>query len=76
MTELRPYQHDIVRRFDEITAAHRRVIIVCPTGGGKTVIAAEIIHAATQRYQPVLVLAHRREIITQTPQNATDHLAV
>jgi superfamily II DNA or RNA helicase len=47
MTELRPYQHDIVRRFDEITATHRRVIIVCPTGGGKTVIAAEIIRAAT-----------------------------
>jgi DNA repair protein RadD len=74
MTELlRPYQHDIVRKFDEITAAHRRVIIVCPTGGGKTVIAAEIIRARTQRYEPVLVLAHRREIITQTQRKLSEH---
>ena len=39
---------------------------MAPTGSGKTIVAGEIIQHYTQRYRPVLVLAHRLEIITQT----------
>jgi DNA repair protein RadD len=39
---------------------------VAPTASGKTVVAAELIKRYTERYRPVVVLAHRKEIITQT----------
>jgi hypothetical protein len=38
--ELRPYQIDVIARFDaEVAAGRRRVLLVAPTGSGKTVIA-------------------------------------
>jgi DNA repair protein RadD len=47
MTELRPYQRDVI---DQVTAAiaqgNRRIIVVAPTGAGKTIVAAAIIKAA------------------------------
>jgi len=67
MTELRPYQTEIVGEFERTVAAgRRRIIMVAPTGSGKTVVAAEIISHFTQAFRPVLVLAHRKEIIEQT----------
>ena len=67
MTALRPYQHDVVAEFDRAVAAgQRRIILVSPTGSGKTVIAAAIINRAVEAHQRVLVIAHRREIIQQT----------
>ena len=67
MTALRPYQHDVVAEFDHAVAAgQRRIILVAPTGSGKTVIAATIINRAVEAHQRVLVIAHRREIIQQT----------
>ena len=64
---LRPYQTDVIVEIEKaIAAGERRILLVAPTGSGKTVIAAEIIGHFTQRYRPVLVLAHRLEIITQT----------
>ena len=63
--ELRPYQADIVTAFGhEIAKGRRRVILVAPTGAGKTVIASDIIQAEVALCRRVLVLAHRREIIT------------
>jgi superfamily II DNA or RNA helicase len=70
---LRPYQTDFVAEFDRTVAAGtRRILGVAPTGGGKTVIFAEIIRCFVSRYKPVLVLTHRREIITQTSQKLRD----
>jgi DNA repair protein RadD len=67
MTELRPYQREVIASFEcEVAAGCNRVILVAPTGSGKTVIAAEIIRRARAQGQHVLVLAHRREIIAQT----------
>ena len=65
MTELRPYQLDIVAE----TERHDRPLIVAATGAGKTIIAAEIIQRAENKH--VLFLAHRRELIFQT----RNHLA-
>jgi superfamily II DNA or RNA helicase len=67
MTELRPYQRDVLTELDgKIEAGNRRIIIVAPTGAGKTIIGAAIIKNAIENNRRVLVLAHTREIITQT----------
>jgi superfamily II DNA or RNA helicase len=67
--ELRPYQVDIIAAFERTVAAgQRRIIIVMPTGSGKTVVAAEI----ARKHQRVLFLAHRREIISHTCQKLFD----
>ena len=65
--ELRPYQREVIEQFHgAVAAGKRRIILVAPTGSGKTVIGADIINTTTRAQKPVLVLAHRREIITQT----------
>jgi superfamily II DNA or RNA helicase len=71
--ELRPYQADVITAFGhEVAKGRRRIILVAPTGAGKTVIASEIIQAEISLCRRVLVLAHRREIITQTSQKLHD----
>jgi DNA repair protein RadD len=67
MIELRPYQVEVIDKYDRTVAAgQKRIILVAPTGSGKTVIAAAIIAQAVERHQTVLMLAHRREIVGQT----------
>jgi DNA repair protein RadD len=67
MTKLRQYQDDVIAEFErEIAAGRKHIILVAPTGSGKTVIGSQIISRARAQGQHVLVLAHRREIITQT----------
>jgi superfamily II DNA or RNA helicase len=64
---LRPYQTDVVAQIEQaIAAGEKRILVVAPTGSGKTVIASAIIEKFTKRYRPVVVLAHRKEIIDQT----------
>jgi DNA repair protein RadD len=63
---LRPYQQDLIRRFwGEVDGGKRKVLMVLPTGGGKTVVCSEIIDQALQKGLRVLFLAHRRELISQ-----------
>jgi DNA repair protein RadD len=70
--ELRPYQ---VEAIDAARARLRegakRVLVIIPTGGGKTVLAAEIIRSAVAKGSRILFLAHRRELITQTADKLT-----
>jgi superfamily II DNA or RNA helicase len=74
MTELRPYQSDIVAEFHRrVDGGGRRLLLVAPTGSGKTIIAAAIVRHATDTGQRVLFLAHRREIIAQTSRKLVDH---
>jgi superfamily II DNA or RNA helicase len=66
MMELRPYQDEVVDEFErKVAEGIRRIIIVAPTGAGKTVIAAEIIKRAAAKSQRVLFLAHRDELLVQ-----------
>lgn len=66
-TELRTYQLEIIGQFEACVAADiRSVIIVAPTGSGKTVIGGEIVRRAIADGKRVLFLAHRREIVMQT----------
>lgn len=64
--QLRPYQTagvDAVRTL--LRSGRRRVLLVAPTGAGKTVIATHIIECSVDLGNRVLFLAHRRELITQ-----------
>jgi superfamily II DNA or RNA helicase len=41
---LRPYQTDVIDQLNaEVAAGRRRILLVAPTGSGKTIIAAAII---------------------------------
>jgi superfamily II DNA or RNA helicase len=74
MMELWPFQQDVIAKYErERAAGKRRIIMVAPTGAGKTVIGAAIIKQAVAAYRNVLVLAHRREIIKQTSGKLHKH---
>lgn len=77
MTTLRPYQLSAVEQV-ESSPAHT-VCLVLPTGGGKTVVAEELIRRALERGQRVLFIVHRRELVKQTAKRfglAFGHLQV
>jgi len=63
---LRPYQREAI---DAVLAARRagvrRMLVCLPTGAGKTVIFS---HLAGLARRPVLVLAHREELLHQARQ--------
>lgn len=73
MTQLRDYQIDLYQRVRHAAVELRRarpsapaaVLLVLPTGGGKTAIAGEFIRNTTANSGRTLVLAHRRELIDQ-----------
>jgi len=60
--QLRPYQEECVGQVFESWRDYQRSLIVIPTGGGKTIIFANIAHKAPGR---TLILAHREELLTQ-----------
>ena len=63
---LRPYQDtaiDAIR--GEIGSGKKRVLLVMPTGAGKTQVAAEMIRAAAKKGNSTLFVAHRRELVDQ-----------
>jgi superfamily II DNA or RNA helicase len=73
MTELRPYQRDVIADFrSRLLSNTSKVICVAPTGSGKTIILASIIHEVAKAGLNVLVIAHRREIISQTSSKLLD----
>jgi DNA repair protein RadD len=65
MQSLRNYQIDLISTTRELLAEHRRVLVVLPTGGGKTQTFCSIAQLSTHRNNNVLVLAHRVELIEQ-----------
>lgn len=74
MTEPRDYQHEVIAQWhDTVATGKRKVIIVAPTGAGKTHIAVAIIKEAVAAGQRMLVLAHTREIVGQTTEKLFAH---
>lgn len=60
---LRPYQQQAITALREsYRRGNRRALVVMPTGTGKTVLFAEVSRLAKG---PVLVLAHRQELVEQ-----------
>ncbi len=70
--ELRDYQSASIDKlraaFTELPADQRRVVMVSPTGSGKTRIGAEISRLKTSYGKRVLWLAHRTELIDQSAE--------
>lgn len=66
MFTLRDYQNDIIEQVRKaILSGYRKILVVVPTGGGKTVIAAQIVKLAAEKFRRTQFLAHRRELIYQ-----------
>jgi len=71
MLILRPHQERALeRRADLMRCKKKRLLIVSPTGSGKTVIAAESIKR--EPGEPTLFLAPRRELIYQTSRKLAE----
>jgi DNA repair protein RadD len=67
MFSLYPYQHECVRRVQwAIRKGYKRIVIVAPTGSGKTVLGAHIMISALAKQRRSLFFAHRRELIKQS----------
>jgi len=62
-----PFQVDVIARVkvELLATTAARVLMVIPTGGGKTVTATLIIAAMVAHGRRVLVLVHRRELLQQ-----------
>lgn len=70
---LRPYQREAIDAVLRARRAGTRRMVVClPTGAGKTVIFSELARLARR---PVLVLAHRRELVDQARDKLSRALA-
>jgi len=70
--KLRPYQSRAVEGVKEAFREDRAVLLVAPTGSGKTVMGLEVV-ARTLRAHPdatVLWLAHRTELVEQARERA------
>lgn len=66
MITLRDYQGELVQEIGQALRRVRRVLVVLPPGGGKTVIAAFIASAFAQRGNQVFFNCHRSELMKQT----------
>ncbi len=66
MITLRPHQQRAVAEVRDAMRTSRRVLLVVPTGGGKTATASVLIHSAHERGRRSLFLVHRREIVRDT----------
>ncbi len=63
---LRPYQTEAVRQAQEhIAAGAKKLLLVAPTGSGKTSLAGHLITEAAKQGQHTIFIAHRRELINQ-----------
>lgn len=63
---LRKYQIEAIAGLRRMAAAgHRKILLVAPTGSGKTTIIAELIHLSASRGSRIYFLAHRKELLDQ-----------
>jgi len=70
---LRPYQlHAVAKARALMSEGKKSICLVAPTGSGKTVVAAHVIHSALSKSKRVLFLAHRRELIDQCAAKLRD----
>ena len=62
--QLRDYQTDLLDRINKSWfSGTRSLVCQIPTGGGKTILFATVVHEANQNGLKSLVLAHREELI-------------
>jgi superfamily II DNA or RNA helicase len=66
MIQLRPYQENLIGRARVALRRSRRVLIQLPTGGGKTVLAANMAGTASRKRKRVWFVCHRDFLLAQT----------
>ena len=64
--EVRDYQTKAIEDIDKNWMTHRRVLLVSPTGSGKTVIASRIARLIKDVGRRCVFLVHKRELFAQT----------
>jgi len=63
---LRDYQQSLIQQvFSHWCRGEKRLLLQLPTGAGKTVIFTSIILEFVLKNEPVLVLVHRQELLSQ-----------
>lgn len=73
MITLRPYQEKLIAMArDEIRKGNRKILLVLPTGGGKSHVMGEISSGALSKGHKVLALMHRRQLVTQLCDRFSD----
>ena len=67
MLKLRPYQQEIIDAVRaEAMAGKKKIIMVLPTGSGKTACLFEMSRLAVEKGGKVLLVVHRRDLAFQT----------
>ena len=73
MPELRDYQRSAIDKIRNYFAKGKKnVLLVAPTGSGKTVIASSMIDQALSKGKSCLFVAHRRELVMQCSRKLAD----
>jgi DNA repair protein RadD len=66
MIQLRGYQTELVTLArSEVSHGRLKVLVVLPTGGGKTFVMADIAKRAVEKGVKILCLMHRRQLVDQ-----------
>lgn len=69
MYQLRPYQQSAIdATWSFLCSRQGNPVISVPTGGGKSLLAAELARGAIENGLRVMVLAHRKELISQNAE--------
>ena len=61
----RPYQSDQIALVRGALRQYRRVLLQCPTGGGKTVMATDMVSRSSSKVRAWFIV-HRQELIDQS----------
>lgn len=71
---LRPYQANAIADLHRLREnGIKRVMVSCPTGAGKTTIAASFIHELIAVGQRIIFIAHRTELIEQAHERLLEY---
>jgi DNA repair protein RadD len=65
--KLRPYQIEIINEVKaHMVAGEKRILVVAPTGSGKTVLVAHMLKAAMGKGKRCNFTVHRKELVEQS----------
>ena len=64
--QLRPYQVDLIDQARDALRQHRRILLVAPTGAGKTAITVYMMGQAASRGLRSCFIVHQNELLMQT----------
>jgi superfamily II DNA or RNA helicase len=78
MIQLRPYQQQTIDQIDQkLREGKKRILMVAPTGAGKTEIMGKMIERSIKHNFPVVFIVRRRELVKNASRrfakNGIDH---